>query len=125
MKKLIKKDEEWRKILTRLQFNILREKGTEFAFRSSLYYNKEKGKYSCVACNNLLFKSEDKYESGTGWPSFTRPASKNSILYDPNPFKIMIGSEVTCMRCGGHLGHVFMMDLLFCINWEVLRFLSK
>jgi peptide-methionine (R)-S-oxide reductase len=127
MKKLIKTNEEWKRILTDIQFRILRERGTEAAFHSPIYYNNEGGNYHCIACDNLLFKSEDKYESGTGWPSFTKPSGKNSVNYDPNSVKIRTGSEVICKRCEGHLGHVFddgpkPLGLRFCINGETLKF---
>jgi peptide-methionine (R)-S-oxide reductase len=128
--KIIKTNEEWRKILTPLQYKILREKGTERAGYSNIVLSKKKGVYHCVACNNPLFSSEDKYVSGTGWPSFTKPLNKNNIVYNNNPIKIKIGSEVLCARCEGHLGHVFSdgpapLGLRFCMNGEVLKLKSK
>lgn len=127
MKKDLRTDEEWKKVLTPLQFKILRQKGTEPAGYSPLNNNKEEGKYFCAACNNLLFLSGDKYDSGTGWPSFKRPAQKQSLIYDDNPKKVSSGSEVLCWRCEGHLGHVFddgpePKGYRFCMNGEVLKF---
>lgn len=105
--KITKTDEEWKKLLTRDQYYILREQGTDQPFHNAYYDNHEKGIYYCAGCGLPLFSSETKFESGTGWPSFYQPlntknvevSSDNSIGYERD--------EVHCARCGGHLGHVF------------------
>ena len=107
MQKLIKSNEEWKKILNPLQYKILREGGTEKAFTGELLNNKEEGIYSCAACGNELFSSETKYDSGTGWPSFYAPISEDSLIIKPLPSGID-GAEVLCFRCEGHHGHVFL-----------------
>ena len=124
---MIKTDEEWKKILTPEQFNILRKHGTEPAFaKGNWYFEKRKGKFYCVACHNLLFLSEDKYESGTGWPSFTKPAMDTSlILKEGTP---EVGQAVSCWRCEGHLGHIFddgpreKGGFRYCIDGWILKF---
>ena len=127
MKKAVKTEDEWRKILTPEQFNILRKKGTESPGSCSLLNNKERGIYSCVGCGNKLFKSSGKFESGTGWPSFTEPFSKDSLDYKEDNSLFMKRTEVLCARCGGHLGHVFPDGppptfKRYCINGIVLKF---
>jgi peptide-methionine (R)-S-oxide reductase len=127
IKKIIKTDEEWKKILTPEQFSILRKKTTESPGSCSLLYNKNKGIYKCVACGNKLFKSSGKFESGTGWPSFTSPYSENSLEYKEDDSLGMKRTEVLCAKCLGHLGHVFPDGppptfKRFCINGIVLKF---
>jgi peptide-methionine (R)-S-oxide reductase len=129
MIKIIKSKEEWKKSLTTIQYKILREEGTERAFTGELLNNKEKGIYSCIACDNELYSSEAKYDSGTGWPSFRAPISEDSILIKPSPRGID-GSEVLCAKCEGHHGHVFTdgpkpTGLRFCMNSAVLKFRKK
>lgn len=126
MEKIIKTNEEWRKILTPIQYHILREGGTDMAFTGKLWDNKEKGIYSCIACGNKLFSSQTKFNSGTGWPSFYAPLSKDSVIIKPIPAGIS-GSEVLCARCEGHHGHVFTdgprpTGLRFCMNDSILKF---
>jgi peptide-methionine (R)-S-oxide reductase len=125
--KLIKTNEEWKKILTPLQFHILREKGTEMAFSDPDLKIDEIGAYFCIACDNKLFSSEAKYDSGTGWPSFSEPISNNSLIIKPYPGEGEDGAEVLCGRCEGHLGHVFLdgpepAGKRFCMNGAVLKF---
>jgi peptide-methionine (R)-S-oxide reductase len=126
MNKIIKTKEEWKKILTPLQYSILREGGTEMAFTGKLLDNKENGVYFCAACGNKLFSSKAKYNSGTGWPSFYAPLSEDSLIIKPLPTGIN-GSEVLCAVCEGHHGHVFtdgprQTGLRFCMNSVILKF---
>ncbi|TGL60574.1 peptide-methionine (R)-S-oxide reductase [Leptospira sarikeiensis] len=122
-----KSEEEWKKVLSSEQYRILREKGTERAFTGEYYYNKEKGKYLCAACGAELFNSDTKYESGSGWPSFYKPASEKVIDSETDTSHGMTRTEVTCSKCGGHLGHVFPdgpapTGLRYCINSASLKF---
>jgi len=126
MKKVIKPEQEWKMILTPIQYNILRQASTEKLGTGKLLDNKENGTYLCIACNNVLFDSITKYNSGTGWPSFFAPISKDSLIIKPLPTGID-GSEVLCAKCEGHHGHVFLdgpkpTGLRFCMNSEVLKF---
>jgi peptide-methionine (R)-S-oxide reductase len=105
--KIQRTDEEWRQVLTPEQFEVLRRGGTERAFTGAYWDSHDTGVYRCGACNAELFRSDDKFDSGTGWPSFTRPVeSANVELHDDNSF-FMRRTEVRCGNCGSHLGHVF------------------
>ncbi|TGL71146.1 peptide-methionine (R)-S-oxide reductase [Leptospira kmetyi] len=122
-----KSEEEWKKELTPEQYKILRQKGTEMAFTGALYKNHEKGTYVCAACGAVLFSSETKYESGSGWPSFYQPAKEGSIEEERDSSHGMVRTEVLCAKCGGHLGHVFPdgprpTGLRYCINSASLKF---
>lgn len=129
-KKMIKTDEEWKDILTPEQYDVLRRKGTESPGSGKYYRFKERGSYLCAACGNELFKSDTKYESGTGWPSFWTPASDDAIATAPDDsIPDRPRTEVLCARCGGHLGHVFEdgpepSGLRYCINSIALEFWS-
>jgi peptide-methionine (R)-S-oxide reductase len=105
--KLTKTDEEWREQLTPEQYEVLRRQGTEPAFSGDYVYSKEDGMYRCAACGNELFSSETKFESGTGWPSFTEPANADKVELRADSSHGMSRTEVVCARCGSHLGHVF------------------
>ena len=105
--KLTKSEEEWRQQLTPEQYEILRQKGTEPPFTGEYVYSKETGMYRCAACGNDLFSSDTKFDSGTGWPSFTEPAGAANVELRPDDSHGMRRTEVACARCGSHLGHVF------------------
>ena len=120
-------DEEWRKILPRDIYDISRNKGTERPWTSKFENFSEVGTYYCAVCGNPLFKSDTKFDSGCGWPSFYQPISKTSIIYAPDNSYGMSRTEVMCGRCKGHLGHVFddgppPTNLRYCINGVVLDF---
>ncbi|MGH2820923.1 MAG: peptide-methionine (R)-S-oxide reductase MsrB [Actinomycetota bacterium] len=105
--KVIKSDEEWRRELTPEQYEVLRKKGTEPAFTGKYAYSKDEGIYRCGGCGAELFGSDTKFDSGTGWPSFTEPANVENIELRPDDSLLMRRIEVVCSRCGSHLGHVF------------------
>jgi peptide-methionine (R)-S-oxide reductase len=102
-----KSDEEWRAQLSPEQYEVLRRKGTERAFTGKYVNNHDDGSYRCAACGAVLFNSDTKFESGSGWPSFTEPAVADVVELHEDRSHGMIRTEVTCRRCGGHLGHVF------------------
>jgi peptide-methionine (R)-S-oxide reductase len=107
MEKVRKSEEEWRRELPPQRYHVLREKGTEPAFTGAYTYSKEKGVYRCGACGAELFSSDAKFDSGTGWPSFTEPAVAESVELQSDHSHGMVRTEVLCARCGSHLGHVF------------------
>ncbi len=108
MKETISKTEDqWKETLSRDQFIVLRQKGTEAAFTGKYYDHKEKGVYLCAACGQELFSSDSKFDSGTGWPSFFKPISSERVEQKPDLSHFMVRTEVLCSRCGSHLGHVF------------------
>ena len=107
MDKIIKTEEEWKKELTPEQYAVLREGATEPAFTGELYDNHEAGVYKCAACGQQLFSSDTKFESGTGWPSFTDPMNLEHVELRADDSFGMHRTEVVCKRCGSHLGHVF------------------
>ena len=128
--KVEKTDAEWRAELSPEQYHILREKGTEPAFSGALYRNHADGMYHCAACGAELFSSDTKFESGSGWPSFYLPKDNAAVTTHEDVSHGMRRIEVTCTRCGGHLGHVFPdgpkpTGLRYCINSASLEFEGK
>ena len=102
-----KSDEEWRKTLSPEQYRVLREHGTERAFTGRYWDAHDDGTYHCAACGAELFKSDTKFDSGTGWPSFWEPANRENVELRQDRSFLMVRTEVLCKRCGSHLGHVF------------------
>lgn len=127
MDKMDLPETEWRKRLSPEQYHVLREGGTERAFTGVLYNNHDDGLYRCAACGNELFDSGTKFDSGSGWPSFTGPAARDHVTLHEDRSHGMVRTEVRCARCDGHLGHVFPdgpgpEGLRFCINSASLDF---
>jgi peptide-methionine (R)-S-oxide reductase len=125
--KLVLSEADWKKMLSPEAYYISRQKGTERPWTSRFEDFNEVGTYYCGACGNALFKSDTKFESGCGWPSFYQPVSKGAIIYTPDSTHGMQRTEVQCGRCKGHLGHVFddgppPTGLRYCINGVVLDF---
>lgn len=125
-----KSDDEWKQILTPVEFQILREKGTEYAFTGEYFDHKEKGTYVCAGCGNELFTSDSKYDSGCGWPSFYEPLDEEKVGESEDRSHGMVRTEIVCNKCGGHLGHVFPdgpkpTGLRYCVNSASLDFKKK
>lgn len=128
-KRIDKTDEEWKTILSQEQFRITRMKGTERPGSGALCSAHDAGKYSCICCDTLLFDSTIKFESGTGWPSFTAPIALNAIKYHNDSSHGMARIEAMCNACDGHLGHVFPdgpapSGLRYCINSESIHLIK-
>ncbi len=130
VRKIVRTDAEWRKLLTPAQYHVLREKGTDLAFTGPYVHVKGRGVFQCAACGLDLFSTDQKFDSGTGWPSFWAPIAKSHVVELPDHSLGMERIALECARCGGHLGHVFddgppPTGLRYCINSTSLRFVPS
>lgn len=130
IKKVIKTDAEWKSQLTPEQYNVLRQEGTEYAYSSPLNEIHDKGVFQCAGCELPVFSSAQKFDSGTGWPSFWAPIKKENVIEDVDKSHGMTRTKVSCAQCDGHLGHVFddgprPTGLRYCMNGVALKFVKQ
>jgi len=130
MDKVVKSDQDWEICLTPEEYQVLREKGTERAFTGKYYKHKEEGTYVCAGCDNELFSSDTKYDSGSGWPAFFDALDENKVNSKRDITFGMIRTEITCAKCDSHLGHIFEdgpkpTGLRYCVNSLSLNFIAK
>jgi peptide-methionine (R)-S-oxide reductase len=130
MDKVVKSDQDWEICLTPEEYQVLREKGTERAFSGKYYKHKEEGTYVCAGCDNELFSSDTKYDSGSGWPAFFDALDENKVNSKRDITFGMIRTEISCAKCDSHLGHIFEdgpkpTGLRYCVNSLSLNFIAK